>query len=118
MIRLKNIVMNELGSDGREDDNLAPSSVMSLIVPRKRFADAARALKKEYALLAAEWAADETELGRGFGVFACFRREQEYLVLKTEVPADDPVFPSLTKKYAAAYRFERQIQSLMGLTPA
>jgi Ni,Fe-hydrogenase III large subunit/Ni,Fe-hydrogenase III component G len=118
MIRLKNIIMNALGPDAREDDSIAPSSVMSLVIPRERFAEAARALKKEYALLAAEWAADETAHGRGFGVYACFRREQEYLVLKTEVPPDDPVFPSLTKKFTPAYRFERQIQSLMGLTPA
>jgi Ni,Fe-hydrogenase III component G len=117
MIRLKNLVMNVLGDDAKEDDSIAPSSVMSLIVPRKRFAEAARALKKEYALLAGEWAADETAFGRGFGVYACYRREQEYLIVKTEVPVDDPTFPSLTKKFAAAYRFERQIQSLMGLTP-
>lgn len=118
MIRLKNLVMNVLGPDAREDDSLAPSTVMSLSVPRKRFAEAARALKQEYALLAAEWATDETPFGRGFGVYACYRREQEYLVVRTEVPAGDPVFPSLTRKYAAAYRFERQIASLMGLVPA
>jgi Ni,Fe-hydrogenase III large subunit/Ni,Fe-hydrogenase III component G len=117
MIRLKNLVMDALGDDAKEDDSVAPSSVMSLIVPRKRFAEAARALKKDYALLAGEWAADETAFGRGFGVYACYRREQEYLIVKTEVPADDPTFPSLTKKFVAAYRFERQIQSLMGLTP-
>jgi Ni,Fe-hydrogenase III large subunit/Ni,Fe-hydrogenase III component G len=115
MIRLKNLVMNLLGADAREDDTLAPSSVMSLAVPRKRFAEAARALKKEYALLAAEWAADETPFGRGYGIYACYRREQEYLVIRTEAPADAPVFPSLSKKYAAAFRFERQIQSLMGV---
>jgi len=92
MIRLKNLIMNVLGVDAREDDTLAPSSVMSLIVPRDRFAESARALKKEYALLAAEWATDETAFGRGFGVYACYRREQEYLVVKTEVPVDDPTF--------------------------
>src|SRR5574340_1180033 len=117
-IRLKNLIMNVLGSDAREDDSLAPSTVMSLVVPRERFAETARILKKEYALLAAEWASDETDYGRGYGVYACFRREKEYLVVKTEVPIDDPVFPSLVKKFPAAYRFERQIQSLMGLTPA
>jgi Ni,Fe-hydrogenase III large subunit/Ni,Fe-hydrogenase III component G len=117
MIRLKNLVMNVLGDDAKEDDSIAPSSVMSLIVPRKRFAEAARVLKQEYALLAGEWAADETLMGRGFAVYACYRREREYLVVKTEVPADDPTFPSLTKKFVAAYRFERQIQSLMGLIP-
>jgi Ni,Fe-hydrogenase III large subunit/Ni,Fe-hydrogenase III component G len=116
MIRLKNFIMDLFGPDAREDDTLAPSSVMCVVVPRSRFAEAAKALKREYALLAAEWASDETPYGRGFGVYACFRREQEYLVVKTEAPADDPVFPSLTKKFAAAYRFERQIQSLMGLT--
>ncbi len=118
MIRLKNIVLNMLGADAREDDTLAPSSVMSLQVPRERFAEAAKALKKEYALLAAEWASDETPLGRGYGIYACYRREQEYLVLRTEAPADDPTFPSLAKKFVPAYRFERQIQSLMGVTAA
>jgi Ni,Fe-hydrogenase III large subunit/Ni,Fe-hydrogenase III component G len=117
MIRLKNLITNLFGPDAHEDDTLAPSSVMSLTVPRPRFAEAALALKREYALLAAEWAVDETPFGRGFGVYACFRREQEYLVVRTEAPVDDPTFPSLTKKYVAAYRFERQIRSLMGVTP-
>jgi len=117
MIRLKNLILNALGADAQEDETLAPSSVVSLVVPRKRFAEAARTLKKEYALLAAEWASDETAWGRGYGIYACFRREQEYLVIKTDAPANDPTFPSLTKKFVAAYRFERQIQSLMGLTP-
>ncbi len=114
-IRLKNMIMNAFGADAREDDSLAPSTVMSLVVPRNRFAEAAGLLKKEYALLAAEWASDETAFGRGFGIYACFRREHEYLVVKTEAPAADPTFPSLTKKYAPAFRFERQIRSLMGV---
>ncbi len=116
MIRLKNLIMNLFGPDAREDDTLAPSTVMSIGVPRHRFAEAAKALKREYALLAAEWASDETRFGRGYGIYACYRREQEYLVVKTEAPLDDPTFPSLTKKFAAAYRFERQMQSLMGVT--
>ena len=117
MIRLKNIIINIFGADAKEDDNLAPSSVMSLIVPRTRFAEAGKVLKREYALLAAEWATDETAFGRGFGIYACYRREEEYLVIKTEAPADDPRFPSLTKKFVPAYRFERQMQSLMGVIP-
>jgi Ni,Fe-hydrogenase III large subunit/Ni,Fe-hydrogenase III component G len=116
MIRLKNLIINLFGSEVREDDTLAPSTVMSVVLPRHRFTEAAKALKREYALLAAEWAADETLFGRGYGIYACYRREQEYLIVKTEAPADDPTFPSLTKKFAAAYRFERQIQSLMGVT--
>ncbi len=107
--------MNLLGPDAKEDDTLAPSTVMCLTVPRARFAEVAKALKREYALLAAEWASDETRFGRGFGIYACYRREQEYLVIKTEVPAEDPTFPSLTKKFVPAYRFERQMKSLMGV---
>jgi Ni,Fe-hydrogenase III large subunit/Ni,Fe-hydrogenase III component G len=115
MIRLKNLIMNLMGADAREDENLAPSTVMALVVPRHRFYEAAKALKKEYALLAAEWASDETPFGRGYGIYACYRREREYLVIKTEAPVDDPTFPSLTKKFVPAYRFERQMQSLMGV---
>jgi len=115
MIRLKNLIMNLLGADAREDENLAPSTVMALVVPRHRFTEAAKALKKEYALLAAEWASDETPFGRGYGIYACYRREQEYLIIETEVPVDDPTFPSLTKKFVPAYRFERQMRSLMGV---
>ena len=116
MIRLKTLILNLFGPDAKKDHTLSPSSVMSLIVPRERFAEAAKALKREYALLASEWATDETPLGRGFGIYACYRREQEYLVIKCEVPYNDPTYPSLTKKFVPAYRFERQIQSLMGVT--
>lgn len=117
MIRLKTIVMNMLGADATEDETLAPSTVMSLIVPPARFAETAKLLKQEYALLAAEWAADETPFGRGFGIYACYRREQEYLVIKTAVPADQPAFPSLAKIFVPAFRFERQMRSLMGVIP-
>jgi Ni,Fe-hydrogenase III large subunit/Ni,Fe-hydrogenase III component G len=94
-----------------------PSSVAFCIVPREKFVDAARAMKKNYALLAAEWATDETPFGRGYGIFACYRWGAEYLIVKTEAPAGDPAFPTITKKYLPAYRFERQVHSLMGVTP-
>ena len=73
-------------------------------------------LKKAYALLAAEWATDETPYVRGYGIYACYRYGSEYLIVKSDIPLDDPVFPSLTKHFVPAYRFERQIESLMGLT--
>ncbi len=116
MSRLENIVRAALGADATPDESLHPSSVISFIVPRDKFATAAKALKKEYALLAAEWASDETLFNRGFGIYACYRKESEYLIVKTEAPVDDPTFPSLTKKFVPAYRFERQMKSLMGVT--
>ncbi len=116
MAKLKDTIISLFGADATEDSNLSPSAVSSFVVPRQRFADAAKVLKKEYALLAAEWATDETLFNRGFGIYACYRREQEYLIIRSELPEHDPSFPSLTKKYVPAYRFERQIQSLMGVT--
>jgi Ni,Fe-hydrogenase III large subunit/Ni,Fe-hydrogenase III component G len=113
---LKTIILTAFGPDATLDDSLHPASVASIIVPRPRFAEAARVLKKAYALLAAEWATDETGFSRGFGIHACFRREAEYLIVKTLAPADDPTFPSLTKKFVPAFRFERQMKSLMGVT--
>ncbi len=116
MSRLAEVLQTTLGPDAAPDAGQLPSDVVSFMVPRTRFAEAARALKKEYALLAAEWASDETAFGRGFGIYACFRKETEYLIVKTNAPAEEPSFPSLTKKFVPAFRFERQMQSLMGVT--
>jgi len=116
MSKLKETILSTFGTDAKQDEAQHPSSVAAFLVPRERFAEAAKALKKEYALLAAEWATDETSFGRGFGIYACYRHESEYLIIKTYAPFDDPTFPSLTKKFVPAYRFERQMQSLMGVT--
>ena len=94
-----------------------PARIAFCEVPREKFVEAARAMKKAYALLAAEWATDETPFGRGYGIYACYRWGSEYLIVKTEAPADAPSFPSLTRQFLPAYRFERQMQSLMGVTP-
>jgi len=115
---LKDAITASLGREVRFiEDYQCPASVVYCFVPRERFVDAAKAMKKAYALLAAEWATDETPFGRGYGIFACYRWGSEYLIVNTEAPIDNPVFPSLTKKFLPAYRFERQIQSLMGVTP-
>ncbi len=116
MAKLKELILSKFGPDAKAVEGQYPSSVAMFLVPRERFAEAAKALKKEYALLAAEWAADETAFERGFGIYACYRRETEYLIVKTLAPADDPTFPSLTKKFVPAFRFERQMKSLMGVT--
>ena len=116
MSKLKDTLTTTFGRDAEFILDHHASPVPTYLVPRDRFAEAARVLKKEYALLAAEWATDETPFGRGFGIFACYRKETEYLVVKTFAPADDPSFPSITKKFVPAYRFERQMWSLMGVT--
>ena len=115
---LKDGITSKLGADARQDANQYPASVTTFHVPRERFIEAARAMKTVDARLVAEWATDETLFGRGFGIFACFANVSEYLILKTESPVGDPTFPTLTKKFVSSYRFERQIQSLMGVNPA
>ena len=116
MGKLTETLLSLLGADAKEVEGQYPSSIATFLVPRKRFAEAAKALKKEYGLLAAEWATDETLFGRGFGIYACYRKESEYLIVKTLASADEPTFPSLTKKFVPAYRFERQMNSFMGVT--
>jgi len=114
---LRDVITSLLGTKARQDQGQYPLSVPSYIVPREKFAEAAKAMKMAYALLVAEWASDETLFGRGFGIYACYRWGSEYLIVKTETPVDDPTFPSLTKKFVPAYRFERQMKSLMGVLP-
>ena len=118
MSMLRDALMQAFGEHARFDDGPHPSPVAACVVPRDRFGEAAKVMKKAYALLAAEWAADETPFGRGYGVFACYRWGNEYLIVKTEVPSDDAWFPSLSRRFVPAFRFERQIMSLMGITPA
>lgn len=100
------------------DKRQFPASVICCTVPGEKFAEAAWVLQKKiYALLVAEWATDETPFGRGFGIYACYRWGKEYLIVRSELPEENPEFPSLTRRYLPAYRFERQIKSLMGVTP-
>ncbi len=117
MSMLIETLRKHLGDDFRPlEGHQHLKGVSSCSVPLEKFAEAARAMKKTYALLAAEWATDETAFGRGFGIFACYRWGAEYLIVKTETPFAEPAFPSIAKMYVPAYRFERQIKSLMGVT--
>jgi hypothetical protein len=68
MGRLTEILLSTLGADATVVEGHYPSSIATFLVPRKRFAETAKALKKGYALLAAEWATDETLFERGFGI--------------------------------------------------
>lgn len=86
-------------------------------VDAPRIQEIAGILKKAGARLAAEWAVDETPLGGGFGVYACFANAGEYVIIKTSVPAANPVFPTLTKHFIPACRFERRMRSFFGVVP-
>jgi Ni,Fe-hydrogenase III large subunit/Ni,Fe-hydrogenase III component G len=112
-----NAIITALGSNAGFYGDRVEAPVVSCVVPKEKFYDAARALKKADVMLVAEWATDESLFGRGFGIYACYRLGAQYLIVKTSTRGDDPTFPSITKRFVAAYRLERQIQSLMGITP-
>ncbi|MBI5049274.1 MAG: NADH-quinone oxidoreductase subunit C [Deltaproteobacteria bacterium] len=117
MTTLNNTITSTLGTDAIQDNSQHPVNVSAYQIPRERFAEIAKAIKIAGARLVAEWATDESPLGRGFGIYACYAKDSEYLIVKTYAPLEDPTFPSLTKKFVSAYRFERQMRSLMGVVP-
>jgi Ni,Fe-hydrogenase III component G len=116
--RLARLLAAALGGEVRPDAAQRPATIGACAVPRMLFAEAAAAMKEAHALLVAEWAADESAFGRGFAVFACYRWAQDCLIVRADLPAGDPSFPTLTGSYAPAFRFERQMRSLMGVVPA
>lgn len=99
------------------EDILRPASIPFFRVPREQFNEAARTMKYAEARLVAEWASDETLLGRGFGVYALYTKGTDFLLVTADLPSADPGFPTIKRKYVAAYRFERQMRSLMGVIP-
>lgn len=117
MSMLRERMSAQLGNVVCTGDGLYPAEIPLYCVPREQFNEAARTMKYAEARLVAEWAADETLLGRGFAVYACYNRGTEFLVVKTELPVDEPSFPTIKKKFVAAWRFERQMRSLMGVIP-
>jgi hypothetical protein len=71
---LKKAMLSSLGQDVQFiEDYQYPVSMHYCTMPGEKFAEAAKVMKKAYALLAAEWATDETLFGRGYGIFACYR---------------------------------------------
>jgi Ni,Fe-hydrogenase III large subunit/Ni,Fe-hydrogenase III component G len=107
----------QFGTDAVPGDGNYPACVPEVRIPRERFDDAANLMKHAGARLVAEWGVDETRMGRAYALYACFAQDRDYLLVRCELPLEDPTFPSLTKKYLPAFRFERQIESLMGLVP-
>jgi Ni,Fe-hydrogenase III large subunit/Ni,Fe-hydrogenase III component G len=117
MSMLRERMIAQLGTDTELQAGLYPSDIPLFRVPKEQFAEAARTMKYAEARLVAEWGTDETPLGRGFGIYACYQQGTEFLLVKADLPADDPSFPTITKKFVAAWRFERQIRSLLGVIP-
>jgi Ni,Fe-hydrogenase III large subunit/Ni,Fe-hydrogenase III component G len=117
MSELRERLITQLGTEAEPVEGLHPADIPLFQLPRQLFNEAARTMKYAEARLVAEWAADETLLGRGYGIYACFNKGTEFLVVKCDAPADDPTFTTITRKFVSACRFERQMNSLMGVVP-
>lgn len=103
-----------LSGERAEKDNLQ-KGLDAYTLPVEDFAKTAEAFKKMGGRLVAEWTTDDRSYGGGFSIYAAYHKDSEYLIVWGEIPAEDPSFPTLTGSFVSAYRFERQIMSLMGV---
>jgi len=117
MSTLHKRIAAQLGAAAVPGEGHYPVDIPLVCVPCDQFNEAARTMKYAEARLVAEWASDETPFGRGFGIHALYNRAQEFLLVRCLAPEDEPSFPSIYKKYVSAWRFERQMKSLMGVAP-
>lgn len=87
-------------------------------VSREAFASVCTSLVREHALpLAMLFATDDRATGGGFGVHAVFSCDasHERVVVRTELPAKDPRYESLTKTIMAAHWYERYAMDMFGI---
>jgi len=117
MSSLTVILESKAWAEVTADKSLLPDNIGAFTAPLPEFAEVGRRLKKEGARLVAEWASDETAFGRGFSIYASYARGAEYIIITSNLEKGKLDFPSLSKKFVAASRFERTIASLMGLRP-
>ena len=117
MTTIREEISAHFGTDAVTGAGSYPAHVPELRIPREHFHDAGALLQGAGARLVAQWGVDESLMGRAYAVYACFAKDRDYLLVRCGVPLEDPSFPSLSKKFLPAFRFERQIESLMGLVP-
>src|SRR5574341_1390088 len=93
---------------------------LRVCVPRQKLIEFADYVRQEFharpELVVAE---DTRSEGCGFNLRYIFAlgRAAEFVVASVNVPAEDPLFPSLATRWYLASRFEREIHDLFGLVP-
>jgi Ni,Fe-hydrogenase III large subunit/Ni,Fe-hydrogenase III component G len=111
---IKNLVSGLGGEGAAAEQPLAGARACK--VAANLFDVSARIMKSSGARLAAEWAGDESAFGGAFSVWAMYNLGTDYVAVTAPLKKDDPSFPTLTGSYVQAYRFERRITSLFGIT--
>lgn len=71
------------------------------------------------ASLVSLFASDERPLSQKFVIYYAFavRDEGTFIVLKSDIDAENPVFQSITREIHQAHLYEREIKDMFGLTP-
>ncbi|MCF8150805.1 MAG: NADH-quinone oxidoreductase subunit C [Burkholderiaceae bacterium] len=65
--------------------------------------------------LAAIWGSDERQRGGGFRLHCVFGLNQGHAWLTLELPADEPCYPDLSRKFPAANRMQRATRDMVGI---
>ncbi len=117
MSSLTIILESKTWTEVKADKSQRPHNTGAFTAPLSEYAEVGRRLKKEGARLVAQWASDETAFGRGYAVHASYARAKEYIIITSNIEKGELAFPSLSKQFVAASRFERTMASLMGLSP-
>jgi ech hydrogenase subunit D len=55
-------------------------------------------------------------LGENFDIQYSFEKDYQFASLRVAIPKSDPVVPSITATYLAAFTYENELQDLFGLT--
>lgn len=93
----------------------ATSSDEVVIVPAQELATLSEKCVKAGAPLSLMYATDERAARGVFVVHAVFAAEEGFLTLASDVSAENPSYPSLTKSIMAAHWFERLIHDQFGI---
>lgn len=96
------------------------NDLIETTVSRDDLAWVATTLFNEYKMpLSHMFGTDERQEKKSFGVHIIFSldREKKWLKISTDVPADDPQYPSLTATIMAAHWYERYLRDMFGVTP-
>lgn len=89
-------------------------------ISKEKLASAATKLADEYGLpLSTLFGTDDRAETNRFGVHAVFSldAEHKWLMLSSDIPADDMQYPALTGTVMAAHWYERYLRDMFGITP-
>ncbi len=93
-----------------------PRANEPVLVPREQLSVLADVCIASRCPLVFMFATDERRAAKVFAVHAVFSAHDGFLILRSELPENDPTYPALTRTIMAAHWFERLIGDQFGIT--